>query len=120
MAATDRTNRLGRGGPFALALALVSTAPAFAGQGAAFTCHAMPTQRCHFSVLHADGAREDFVLASGGRREVPDAVPGLDRYMVAVNAAPPANPAACTRATPVGARRSAWCKLSTVGPQGND
>jgi hypothetical protein len=108
----------------AAALTLVSGAlTAFAGAAQAsapFACHAQPTQRCYFAVLHADGRRVDFVLAPNQVRVVDDAVAGADRYMASVNFAPPANPESCSRSPRIGARRSWWCKLEPVKAEGND
>ncbi len=102
--------------------ALAAGALAAPGQSlaaASFVCRALPTQTCYFTVLRESGARSDFTLTRGQAKALEDATPGRDRYMVEINAAPPQNPAACTR-TPAGAKRSTWCKLSTIGENRND
>lgn len=104
----------------ALAAMVALAASAQASAAATFTCHASPMGRCYFSVLHASGARTDFQLPRGQSRILDDATPGVDRYMVSVNFAPPFDPATCSRVVRPGARRSWWCKLGPVKTEGND
>lgn len=108
-------------GPLILAGALLGLAalPAQCLAGARFVCHGAMTQTCHFAVLRGQGARTDFTLRRGETKTLDDVAAGGDQYMVSVNFAPPAQPAACSR-VPASAKRSAWCKLSKVGAQDND
>lgn len=89
---------------------------------ASFACRAPAADRCHFAVLHRDGRRTEFVLRHGATRTIDDAAVAADRYMVAADHAPPADPSRCSRAPVVGAKppRSQWCRLSTVRPGRND
>jgi hypothetical protein len=94
-------------------------APAQSFAAATFVCHGVMTQVCYFSVRHGDAARTDFVLRHGERREVQDAVAGVDRYLVTINVAPPERPESCSR-SPGSGKHSTWCKLSAVSDGTND
>jgi len=96
---------------------VVAPAPSFAA--ATFVCHGVMSQVCYFSVRHAGAARTDFALRHGESRQVPDAVAGVDRYLVTINVAPPERPESCSR-TPSSGKHSTWCKLSAVSDATND
>ena len=82
---------------------------------ARFTCHGIIAETCYFNIVSKDGTRLPFTLKSGETRIVDAAAPGVDRYMVSVNFAPPQQPEACSRRPTPEAKRSFWCKLATVG-----
>lgn len=103
----------------ALGFGGVVAAPTQSFAAATFVCHGVMTQVCYFSVLHAGAARTDFALRHGERREVEDAVAGVDRYLVTINVSPPERPEACSR-SPSSGKHSTWCKLSAVGAGAND
>ncbi len=96
---------------------VAAPSPSFAA--ATFVCHGVMTQVCHFSVLHAGAPRIDFALRHGESRQVQDAVAGVDRYIVTINAFPPERPESCSR-SPSSGKHSTWCKLSAVGDKSND
>jgi hypothetical protein len=93
----------------------LSMANASIGHASArFTCHGIATETCYFDIVAKDGTRLPFTLKSGQTRIVDTAAPGVDRYMVSVNFAPPQRPEACSRQPTPEAKRSFWCKLATV------
>jgi hypothetical protein len=103
----------------ALGLGGVVAAPAQSLAAATFVCHGAMTQVCYFSVLHSGAARTDFALHHGERRQVENAVAGVDRYLVTINVAPPERPESCSR-SPSSGKHSTWCKVSAVSDGAND
>lgn len=114
---SDLPSLLAVAAPIIGAAALPGTAQA----QASFACR-LEADQCHFAILHKDGRRTDFVLRHGEARVMDDAAAGTDRYMVAADFVPPAEPSSCSRAPVVGSKppRSRWCRLSTVRPDQND
>jgi hypothetical protein len=102
-----------------LGLGAMVVAPAQSFAAATFVCHGVMTQVCYFSVRHGDAARTDFVLRRGERRDVQEAIVGVDHYLVTINVAPPERPESCSR-TPSSGKHSTWCKLSAVSDGTND